>query len=130
MYSSEDILEAARCIRPFLQELSGSDAEDLDRQLAELLAARDSQGVENQILDLVACREATREWMRQFLENRNFQKGQPLEVQRNYSPLPGSPSPVGAVRFKCPQGDYVWYQFSVGTPAPQCPTHRVDLVRT
>jgi hypothetical protein len=41
----------------------------------------------------------------------------------------GDPAPVGAVRYACPHGDYVWYRPDVATPVPDCPTHRVALTR-
>ena len=63
MYTSEDVLEAARVIRPYLPNLLGAEAETVERALAELLARAESgEAVDNQILELLAEYDATREW--------------------------------------------------------------------
>jgi hypothetical protein len=68
MYTSKDVLEAARVIRLYLPDLLGAEAETVDRALAELLAKAESgEAVDNQILELLAERDSTREWTRQFL---------------------------------------------------------------
>jgi len=47
-----------------------------------------------------------------------------------YAAPPGQPGPSAAPKYECPHGDYTWYQRSVGTPVPNCPTHGVALVWT
>jgi len=127
MFDSDDILECARSIRPLLRDVVGKNANDLDTQLATLLSAED-QSVD--ILHLLASRESTREWMTEFLKIKSSQSGQPSLVQWSYSPLPGHQDNIPAGKFECPEGDYVWYQPSVGTAVPLCPTHQVKLVRS
>ncbi|NJN87077.1 MAG: hypothetical protein HC881_13255 [Leptolyngbyaceae cyanobacterium SL_7_1] len=124
MYDPADILEAARSIRPYLNELLGvTNAEAIDHQLAELLAqANTGRSVDNSILELLATQDATREWIAAFLQD----KQQP-EHLRSFSPLPGPPSIVSAAKFVCPQGDYIWYRPRVGIEPPPCPTHDIPL---
>lgn len=113
---ANDILEGARTIRPYLPDLlRPADADFVDRDLAELLAmARAGQRVGSQITDVLSSRQPTREWMRRYLA------GQFVP----YSGPPGSPSPHPALKkCVCPQGDFVWYQRSVGQTPPPCPTH-------
>jgi hypothetical protein len=124
MYESADILDAARSIRPYLSQLlPAAQAEAIDQQLADLLAqANTRQSVDNLILELLAEQDSTREWLSEFLQD----KQQP-EHLRNWSPLPGQGSIVNAAKFVCPQGDYTWYRPRVGIEPPPCPTHNVSL---
>jgi hypothetical protein len=65
VYSTEDILEAARSIRPHLSELLDAElAITIDQKLTELLAqAEAGQPVENLILELLAAHDSTRNWL-------------------------------------------------------------------
>ena len=114
MPQANDILEGARTIRPYLPDLlSPADAASVDSALAELLAmARAGQKVDTQITDVLSSRQPTREWMRRYLAGQ-------------FAPLPSpSPSPLPPLKkCACPQGDFVWYQRSVGQTPPPCPTH-------
>ena len=122
---SEDILEAARTIRPYLSELlKAEEAQVIDNQLAQLLAQKDQKKVDNLILEILCSQESTRQWIDQFLEL----KHSPEEKNKSYQPIPGNPTPIsGLIKYACPQGDYVWYQRQVGEPIPNCPTHKVLL---
>jgi hypothetical protein len=125
MYASENILDGARSIRPYLAELLEADAGVMDRELAGLLAlAQAGQNVDNRILELLARYEATRAWMAKFLRDKR-----PPDVERVYNPLPGGigPVPVSA-RYACPNGDYVWYRRAVNQPIGKCPTHHLPLL--
>ena len=122
----EDILETARTIGPYLPDLVGAEAETVQVALATYLAkAQAGEAVDNDILELLAQRDATREWARQFLQD----KVPPL-VTRSYDPLAGSVSFVDANTFVCPVDgcDYVWYRPKVGMTPPNCPIHNVTLV--
>ncbi len=124
-YTNEDVLEAARTIRPLLADLLEDEqqAQALDAQLARLLEqARAGEPVANRILDLLSKETATREWLRRFL------KGEGQLTGKGFEPLPGPAAPVPAPKFVCPQGDYVWHRHSVGQPVPRCPTHNLPLV--
>jgi hypothetical protein len=115
-FDSEDVLECARSIRPYLPELAGAEAETIDRQLADLLAqAKAGESVDAQILELLTSRPKTRNWAAEFLA--------PKQVSKGFEQLPGSSDAVSAPKFVCPQGDYVWYQRSIGIPIPVCPSH-------
>lgn len=135
MQNREDILEAARSLRPLLKQFIGEAAEEFDQKLAALLAASPNKKVDNQILELVAQHDCTREWMKEFLEikrsSNSVQRDEMMWIfiSRYFAPLPGDPAPIPASRFECPQGDYVWYQPSAGAMPPECPTHQQALVR-
>ncbi len=111
MPQSNDILEGARTIRPYLPDLlSPADAASVDRTLSELLEmAKAGQNVAPQIMDVLSSRQPTRQWIRRYLAS-----GLP--------PGPISPQPP-LKKCVCPLGDYVWYQGSVGQTPPPCPTH-------
>lgn len=122
----EDILETARTIGPYLPDLVGAEAETVQIALATYLAkAQAGEVVDNDILELLAQRDATREWARQFLQDKV-----PPPVTRSYDPLAGSVSFVDANTFVCPVDgcDYVWYRPKVGMTPPDCPIHNVTLV--
>lgn len=126
MNKAKDVLEGARTILPYLAELlEASQAAEINKKLIELLAqSQIGKKVDYRILELLASHEATRTWMAAFLE-----LDLPPEVDRFYSPAPGSMGPVSCLsEFVCPQGDYVWSRRSIGEPIPQCPTHQLDLV--
>lgn len=148
MYQREDVLEGARTIRPLLKELVGPEAERLDRELAALLTVeRDRKNVDNLILNLLAREDATRAWIKQFLELKHSPEELLGLLFRSYRPLPGHVEllkamtepdyqlppgefdPRTAPKFECPQGDYAWYQFSAATRIPTCPTHNLSLGR-
>ena len=68
--SDEQLLEAARAIRPYLAELVGADADRVDGELAALLARSgdDEHGeVEGLILDCLMRNPATHDWAARFL---------------------------------------------------------------
>lgn len=125
MYQTEDILEGARSIRPYLSELLGENAEVTDRKLAELLSlTQKGENVDSVILELLSRHETTRVWMAKFLQ---LKRPPEPQVEKSYNPLPGTPSPVSARKFFCPRGDYVWYRRAAGASVPECPTHGIPL---
>lgn len=122
----EDILEAAQIIRLYLPDLLGPEADTVDRTLATLITRAEAGGaVDNQILALLAERDATREWSRQF-----FQDKIPPPVIRSYAPLEGSISRINAKTFICPVPNCptTWYSPKAGMPPPLCPDHNQPLV--
>ncbi len=69
MYEAQDVLEAARAIRPHLSELVPPDAEDVDNRLGRLIQrAEGGQDVKLEILELLSERETTRDWADKLLE--------------------------------------------------------------
>ena len=126
MYNPEDVLESARIIRLYLPDLLGTEAESVDRALANLLdKAPSGESIDNQILELLAERDATREWTRQFLSDKV-----PPPVMRSYDPLAGLPSVIDANAFVCqvPGCHRVWYRPQSGIEPPTCQEHKIPLV--
>ena len=129
---SEGAIEAARAIRPFLNELlPPAEANELDGQIATLLnSGVASQDELRRVLDR---REPTSDFLADVLEDAplfrppKFQ--QRLLRGAGYDPLPGDPMPVHAGKYGCPRNDYVWYRPTSGTGIPLCPTHGIDLIR-
>ena len=124
MYDSDDILNGARAIRPYLTELLGGNSSMVEQDLVSLLSqAQEGRKVDNVILDLLARHEATREWIAKFLEHKR-----PPDIVKLYSPPPGDITAIPPDKYACPQGDYIWYRRSVASTIPVCPTHFVKLV--
>jgi hypothetical protein len=127
MEQDRTILEAARAIRPYLPGLlvTKTDAERLDRDLAELLArSRRGEDVEGLVEASLRQRRATFNWTAGFLEMGRPPRMAAVDAERSeYAELPGAGDPTRADRFVCPEGDYVWYRRAVGQVAPACPTH-------
>jgi hypothetical protein len=121
-FKPEDVLDGARSIRPFLQELLGDDAVQVDGQLAELLAqAKAGQQVHEQILELLKSYPDTYNWIAEFLSEKQVSKG--------FEKLAGQSQAISAQKYICPEGDdYTWYRRVIGTTIPICPTHGVLLI--
>ncbi|MFM7427783.1 MAG: hypothetical protein ACKO7W_22750 [Elainella sp.] len=114
-FTPEDILEGARTIRFFLPDLLGTEAEAVDQQLAELLGqAKAGQQADQQILEILKGHPETYRWIAEFLSS---------EPDPKSPRLPGLPNAVSAPKYVCPEGDYSWFQRSIGIPVPSCPTH-------
>lgn len=121
-FKPEDVLDCARSIRPFLQELLGDDAVQVDSQLGELLAqAKAGQQVHEQILELLKSYPDTYNWIAEFLSEEQVSKG--------FEKLAGQAQAISAQKYICPQGDdYIWYRRVIGATIPICPTHGVPLI--
>lgn len=122
MTDDEQILEAARAIRPYLHELLGSeDGAEEDRELAGILVAPESEAA-TRIISRLERHEATADWAAAFLEH-----GVPPDVarvsERGFEEAPGHGEVVRARRYSCPEGDFSWYRHAVGELPPTCPTH-------
>jgi hypothetical protein len=140
MYQTEDVLNAARAIRPHLTELLGTQAETVEQQLSALLIQADTgEDVEIEIFDLLGEHESTRKWMQDALEDKNVPSG-----EKTYSPLP-TPKPQVANPNKrvskltihvCPNespcncGKYPdgWMPSMIGDSIPDCPKHHKPLI--
>jgi hypothetical protein len=126
MYPPEDILKAARSIRPYLVDLlDPTTAAQLDQHLAELLAqAEHNPSTAIQIQQQLREHATTRDWAKKFLEDKQF-----ADVHRTYDRFVGDPSSVHAATFKCPQCNHTWARQRVGIEPPPCPTHNIPLER-
>lgn len=132
--TDDGIREAARVIRAYLPTLVGPAAADVDRQVAELLAADDRSPESAARLRLLLSRdEATDAFLAEILADApNFR---PPDMQPGYltptarglgkwEALPGDPGVImHAGVYVCPEGDYTWYRPAVGVPVPSCPSH-------
>ena len=126
----EGVWEAARCVRPYLVELLGPVAAvAVDAELARLLNDRaDGEDVGERLREVLDAHDATGVFLARVLDDAPAYRPPGLSGRsKSYQGLAGDPQPVGADRFACPCGDYVWYLPEVGTRVPQCPTHRCPL---
>jgi hypothetical protein len=91
----ERLIEAARSVRPFLEEFEFSDsvaAADVDGELARLLkrAAR-GEDVEAPLRALLERHEATSEYLASVLDDPDYARQRSLSVTtKGYSPLAGA----------------------------------------
>jgi len=118
-FTPAQVLECARAIRAFLPDLLPADrAQQIDAQLANLLAqAKTGPIVIADFLQVFMSQPTVQTWAGEFLSPQIISKG-PGDTQ-----LPGRMGFVSAPRYVCPEGDYVFYRRSVGTPLRPCPTH-------
>lgn len=123
MYQSTDLLEAAKSIRPFLSQLLDHSAQEVDSQLATLIARNHAgESVDDAITNLLVAHAKTRHWMKEFLQKSSTRNAQSFES------LPGLPSEISAPKYICPVGDdFIWYRLDVSDSIPYCPTHQVQL---
>lgn len=135
MDDDDAVTEAARAIRPYLQRLAGSPAAaaELDRRLADVLNDQSGRPTAGRLRALLEAQEDTAWFLAEVLKDAPHCR--PPYYQPRYQPrqaggmtLPGDPGPVDAVRYACPDCDYVWYRPEVGTPVRDCPTHHIPLV--
>jgi hypothetical protein len=129
----DDLLDACRTIRPYLEELVGDEAASYDRQIARLLAdAQAGAHVDDELSAVLLRSEAIHSWVAKVLEDELHRPPdlQPTSELGNegYQPLGGTPSPTAADKFCCREGDFVWWRRSVGASMPDCPTHHITLV--
>ncbi|XGV97801.1 MAG: hypothetical protein ACAF41_02480 [Leptolyngbya sp. BL-A-14] len=141
MYTSEDVLRAAREIRDQLPELLGEEYTQLiDQPLLDLLIqADDGQPVDNQILELLASQEATRLWMLEFLKKENKLPADiTKDVTRGGWRPPGNIFPptengdgTNPYLYFCPHlgCNYTWERSDIAEPVGTCPIHDCELVQ-
>jgi hypothetical protein len=118
----QQLVEASRALRGHLHELDINDPERLDATLSDLLARAGDQDIDvgEELRVAVASDPASREWVDLFMT-----RGVGAALAR----LPGDPPRVpGARRYRCPEGDFDWYQRSRDQTPPVCPTHQLALV--
>jgi hypothetical protein len=122
--------DTARAIRAYLPGLVPEDlASALDRELADLLElARQGHLVGDRVAATLEQSPATLAWSGAFLEH-----GVPPEFvvlpERAYQGLPGAPVATPPDKYRCPEGDFVFYRRTAAVPLPVCPTHRAPLER-
>lgn len=121
-FDNDQILAASRAIRPLLPKLIPASADQIDRQLSQLLNQTDLDETTqvDRLLKILDAYPETKSWLDQFLEI--------PATERGYHRPPGDPSVTAATPYICPIGnDYVWYR-EANEDIPLCPTHLVPLV--
>lgn len=122
MFTNDQVLAASRAIRPLLPNLIPALADQIDRQLSQLLNQTDLDETTqvDRLLDLLDAHPETKSWLDQFL--------QIPATERGYSGLPGDPPLAAATPYICPIGnDYTWYR-EANEEIPLCRNHLVPLV--
>ena len=126
------ILEAARAVRPYLSELVGPAAGQLDTRIAALLNESATGAADPDALRVLLDAEAaTRIFLQAVLDDAPYFR--PPEVQfdvrrTGYQKPPGKMNTVLHLgKYICPGGDYVWYRLSESAAVPPCPTHGPGL---
>ncbi|MBD2068086.1 hypothetical protein H6F93_11215 [Leptolyngbya sp. FACHB-671] len=123
MISIDELIEAARTIRPVLPTLLDDEtAQHVDQQLAELLnqAKINDREIARPILTLLQSYDTTKTWLVNFsntgLEHKSIFLG-------------GDPASGSAIQYVCPtSNDFTIYR-EANEDIPLCPTHLVPLVR-
>ena len=135
MNSDDDgVLEAARAIRPYLNDLVGPAlAATIDDRIAEEIngAAGPAETV-SRLRALMEEHDDTSWFLTRVLADQSLHRPpyhQQVRLRGVVSPA-GDPYLVEADRFACPRGDYAWYRPEVGAPVPDCPTHHLSLIRS
>ena len=132
MFPTDKLLAAAREIRPDIPELLDALlAKKVDEQLESLLSKSASeQDVDKKILQLLSDYEATREWIRLYVEE-NYAADAILKEMRTYYPLPGTVHSVESPRYLCPVASchQRWYRIDREQAIPNCPIHDTQFVR-
>jgi hypothetical protein len=120
----QGILEAARVVRAYLDELLGEDASRLDGEIAALLNSADEAERIDSLRSLLSSDEVIEEWVGEVLDDPLHRPPdyQPVET-RDYASPAGLVGLVHAGKYACPHGDFVWYRPSVGTEILPCATH-------
>jgi hypothetical protein len=122
----ESILDVARTIRPYLEELVGEEAAGYDQEISRLLTASlAGTNVDDELMSVLVRSDEVQSWAAQVLED---DLHRPPELQPvdelGYEPLPTPQGPpTEAEKFCCPSGDYVWWRRFVGAPMRTCPDH-------
>jgi hypothetical protein len=125
------VWEAARAVRPYLDDLVGAAASQVDVELAEILTDNeDDERSEYLLREVLEAHEGTFIFLRRVRDDAPAYRPPQVLAEstgRRYTGPAGNPLPVPADKFACPRGDYVWYRADADEPLPLCPTHRCEL---
>jgi hypothetical protein len=133
-HDTDGALEAARSIRPYLNDLVGpARAVTLDRRIADELAGPGERTATARRLRTLLAEDNDTAWfLNRVLGDKPLYRPpyhQPTYRRDIVSPA-GDAGLVKADRYACPGGDYVWYRPELGIPVPTCPTHDIPLNRS
>lgn len=128
------ILEAARAVRPYLSELVGPGAGELDGRIAALLnEGASGTAVPDALRQLLDADAATRIFLEDVLGDAPDYRPPAVQFdirRTGYQKPPGAMNPVLHLgKYVCPGGDWVWYRLSATAAVPPCPTHGPGLKR-
>jgi hypothetical protein len=124
----EDIISAARGLRPQLRGILGADAARVEAELDSLLArAGRGEPVADDILALLAADQRVRQELRRRLpEEADSWRG---DASPGYAGLPGRGDPSRELVYRCDVCGYEYPLFEVGEPVPEgCPNGHGPLV--
>jgi hypothetical protein len=124
---AEDILYAARALRPHLDKILGKvRALSLGNDIDDFLQrAEKDEKVDNLLLDRMTQEEELREWLKETFA------GERHRGLAKASRLPGNTDPVETKHYVCSQQecDFTWSLRRVGQPIPKaCPIDGAELV--
>jgi hypothetical protein len=125
-FGIEDLVAAAREVRPHLTWLAPARAHEVGDELdAVLLAAEPDAAALASALKKDA---AVKRYVEQYL----FERRRPPDDGRGHGLMPtGHSSAVSMQRWRCPDAscDHDWHQLELGEPIERCPKHDLELVR-
>ncbi|MFB4285512.1 hypothetical protein ACBJ59_60370 [Nonomuraea sp. MTCD27] len=130
----DDLLEAARTVRPYLPDLIGDAAPQVDQEICRLLdAARAGADVAFELNATLSQTMALHLWKEEVLADELHRPPelQSRTVRRSAGrPSPGDGEDIDATKYVCPvERDYIWWRQSPGDQVKLCPDHEVPLVR-
>ena len=130
-YSADEIINAAQAIRPYLLDLlDAPNAQQIEKQLenffCDVALEPDSY---TQLNTILLEHEATREWIRLYLEE-EYVADDILDTLRIYYPLQGVMHPMKSPRYVCPVEfcHQDWYRHDLKEDIPKCPVHNLQLI--
>src|SRR5437868_385501 len=114
----EDVIEAARAIRPRLASLVGEDVTRIGASLDAIMSSADPVSkMADDIVSVVVAHDRLRvEFLKLFPEEK--------DIVRSASYVGGPPglsAPSATAVYYCPKCDYRFPIFEVGEPVPPCP---------
>jgi hypothetical protein len=130
----QGIVGAARAVRPYLPELVGPAAAELDGKVARLLNGG-PEGVPDPVAlpHLLDATAATHVFLQAVLADAPHYRPPAVQLdtrRAGYQEPPGELNPVLHLGiYVCPPGDLTWYRLSSAASVPPCPTHGPGLRR-
>jgi hypothetical protein len=131
----DELFEAARAVRPYLDEIVHDQAALLDTQIGALLEREhaDPAGAAAGLAELFSSKPDLHDWIAALLADPQLrppdvaQADEPAAT-KSYQSLAGDQQPVTAARYACPRGERVWYRRSQGQQVLRCPEHDLEFV--
>lgn len=114
----EDVLEAARAIRPRLASLVGEDTSGVGARLDAIMSSSDpAPKMADDIISVIAANDRLRaEFLKLFPEEKDI-----VRSAGYVGGPPGLSAPSAAAVYYCTKCDYRFPIFEVGEQVPPCP---------